>query len=545
MSTGTSGNASGDVHGGLRGQSQAGAVPPPPPPPPPADPPGPPESRREPTGPDADTTATARAATTEGAVQAAAEVSEPPSPSQQHPPAPTTRGFLARLSLRARIGALAALGVGVAVALTALAGYVTVANQLTRSVDENLIDRAEQAVSTTLGSPDTIIRVPSEAILAADVRIALVQADGTAWSGSGADSAPPLGEPEVAVARDHEGTSVRTADLDGDSYRVVAVPAGRGLALVLGQSTEQTERVLDRLRTVSLIVGGAGILLATWAGVSIAHAGLRPVRRLTEAAERVAVTGRLDPIEVDGSDELARLAHAFNAMLAALREAQLRQARLVADAGHELRTPLTSMRTNLDLLAQSERQGGLDPADRAALVADVRAQAEELTRLVGDLVELSREDPPQASRETLDLADIVRDALARVRRRAPGLTFTADLRSWTVEGDPTLLGRAVTNLLDNAAKYSPDGGTVTVTLREGTLTVDDEGPGIADEDLPHVFERFYRSTEARSLPGSGLGLAIVRAAAERHGGTVTAERAPSGGARLTMSVPGVSSPALA
>ncbi|AYY13521.1 sensor histidine kinase [Actinobacteria bacterium YIM 96077] len=455
---------------------------------------------------------------------------------------------LRRLSLRVRIGALAALSVGLAVTLTALATYLTVSSQLTQSVDDNLIERAQEAVSTPLGEPSTLVQVPAEAILAADLRIAIVGFDDTgsnAWSAQGEESAPPLGEPELAVARGSTPHSVRTAELQGDSYRVVAVPAGPGLALVLAQSTEPTERTLDRLQVVSFVVGGLGILVAAWAGVSITQAGLRPVRRLTDAAEHVARTQRLDPIDVDGNDEIARLAHAFNAMLAALNDARLRQARLVADAGHELRTPLTSMRTNLDLLEQSDRQGGLDADERAQLIADVRAQAEELSQLMGDLVELSREDRPQSASSRVDLADVVRDALSRVQRRAPGVTFSADLHSWMVDGDAQLLGRAITNLLDNAAKYSPANGTVTVTLRDGTIDVCDEGPGIADEDLPHVFERFYRSSEARGRPGSGLGLAIVRTAAERHGGHVYAGRAPSGGARLTMSLPSPSSRSLA
>ena len=161
-----------------------------------------------------------------------------------------------------------------------------------------------------------------------------------------------------------------------------------------------------------------------------------------------------------------------------------------------------------------------------------------MSTLVTDLMELAREDPPEADRDTVDFADVVRDTLTRVRRRAPEVTFSADLRSWTVDGDPSLLARAVTNLLDNAANWSPRGGTVHIRLRDGVLRVSDEGPGISAADLPHVFERFYRSTEARGRPGSGLGLAIVRAAAERHGGTVSAGRSEHGGAMLTMTVPG-------
>lgn len=456
-------------------------------------------------------------------------------------PAGQLRERLRQLPLRTRVGVLAALGVGLAVLITAIAAYATVRVELTQSVDNNLLDRARQAVASPLGDPAQLVRVPAEAILAADVRIGLVRFDGQAFSARGEETGPPISAPELAVARGEVDQSIRTAELDGVRYRVVAVPALRGVALVLAQPTATVDRVLDRLGLVSLVAGGVGIGLAAWAGASIARAGLRPVERLTSAAEHVAATGELHPIEVEGDDEIARLAHAFNAMLRALDEAQTRQRQLVADAGHELRTPLTSLRTNLDLLAQSDREGGLDPAERAALLDDVRAQVTEMSTLIADLMELSRGDVPAVGHQTVDVSDVVRDALTRVRRRAPAVTFSADLRSWLVDGDPQLLGRAATNLLDNAAKWSPPGGTVYVALRDGTLEVTDEGPGIADADLPHVFERFYRSSEVRGHPGSGLGLAIVRAAATRHGGQVSAGRADTGGARLTMTLPGRSS----
>lgn len=452
------------------------------------------------------------------------------------------RDRVRRLPLRTRVGALAALGVGLAVLATAIAAYTTVRVQLTNSADSNLFDRAYQAVASPLADPAELVTVPSEAILAADLRVGLIRFDNVRFSTFGEQSAPPIGAQELAVARGEARESIRTATLDGESYRVVAVPAGRGLALVVGQPTATVDRVLDRLGLVSLAAGGLGIALASWAGASIARAGLRPVQRLTEAAEHVAATGELTPIELEGQDEIARLAHSFNAMLAALDDARARQRQLVADAGHELRTPLTSLRTNLDLLAQSDREGGLDPADRSELIDDVRAQIEELSALVADLTELSREDQPRTHLEIVDFADVVRDALNRVRRRAPAVTFSADLQPWVIEGDTQLLDRAATNLLDNAAKYSPPGGAVQVTLRDGTLEVIDEGPGIADADLPHVFERFYRSEEARGSPGSGLGLAIVRSAALRHGGQVSAGRSPMGGARLTLTLPDGTSP---
>jgi two-component system sensor histidine kinase MprB len=286
-------------------------------------------------------------------------------------------------------------------------------------------------------------------------------------------------------------------------------------------------------------------LLAAWSGFEIGRVALRPVQRLTGAAEHVALTGDLRPIPVQGEDEIARLAHAFNAMLGALAQARSRERRLVADAGHELRTPLTSLRTNLDLLAQSENRPGLSPDDRASLIDDVRAQITELSVLVGDLVELSREDPPSDTRAPLDLAVVTAHALERVQRRAPSVRFDVELRPWTVMGDAQTLERAVTNLLDNAAKWSPSDGAVTVRLRDGVLSVADQGPGIAEVDLPHVFERFYRSAEARTMPGSGLGLSIVKQTAERHGGYVQAGRAPGGGALFILRIPGMSDPRIA
>jgi two-component system sensor histidine kinase MprB len=231
-------------------------------------------------------------------------------------------------------------------------------------------------------------------------------------------------------------------------------------------------------------------------------------------------------------------------MLTALARSQEHQRRLIADAGHELRTPLTSMRTNIDLLAQIFGSGNaaaaaaISDADRAELITDVRAQMEELSVLVGDLVELSRDVRPPAAPEPVNLADIVQQAVERVRRRAPQVHYDIHLDPWFLDGDPATLERAVTNLLDNAAKWSPEDGTVTVRLKDGLLQVSDQGPGIADADLPHVFERFYRSTEARTMPGSGLGLAIVRQAAENHGGRVAAARAPGGGALLGLWLPG-------
>jgi two-component system sensor histidine kinase MprB len=349
-----------------------------------------------------------------------------------------------------------------------------------------------------------------------------------------------LGRPELKVAQGRDHYSCRTIRTkDGHEYRVAAVRGEvPGEAIVLAQSLTPIERTLDRLGLVLAFFGGLGILVAAFAGWGVAQNGLRPVRRLTAAVEEIARTERLDPIRVEGNDEVARLSVAFNQMLTALAASRDRQRQLVADAGHELRTPLTSLRTNLDLLTQAEQRGGLSGAAKTELLEDVQFQIEELTTLIGDLTELARDEPVSAEVEAVDFDEAVERAVDRVRRRAPGVHFDVHLDQWWVVGEAGSLERAITNLLDNAAKWSPADGTVTVVLRQGTLTVSDEGPGIDQEDLPHVFDRFYRSKESRTMPGSGLGLAIVRQIAARHGGDVWVSATSPAGTSFAMRMPG-------
>lgn len=459
---------------------------------------------------------------------------------------PARRGMLDRFSLRARIGILAALVAALAVVLVSIAAFVTVRANILQTLDANLLGRAVAAAQSELADPLAITRVSPDVLGAADLRIALINDSGIARSAEGAASAPPLGVPEFEVASGQRDASVRSAREGGVEYRVVAVDAGAGQALVMAQRLDPTHQVLTRLGLALLFVGGAGVALAAVAGVVVARAGLRPVERLTSAAERVAATGDLRPIPLAGrSDELERLTQSFNEMLGALAASQEQQRRLVADAGHELRTPLTSMRTNLELLAASEEPGApaLPEGERAEILADVAAQVTELSTLVGDLVELAREDGPQFVHEPVEFTDVVERALERARRRAGDVEFDATLVPWTLIGDATALERAVLNLLDNAAKWSPPGATVRVRMRalDGwsmVLEVADAGPGIADQDLPRVFDRFYRADGARTMPGSGLGLAIVRQVAVRHGGAVWAARAPEGGALLVLRLPG-------
>jgi two-component system sensor histidine kinase MprB len=443
-----------------------------------------------------------------------------------------------RLSLRSRVALLAAAAVGLGIAIASIAAYITVNHQLYASRDANLLVRAN-AVGSLFRNPDQLQGIPFDALSAVDVTLGLVGANGGVYMAEGQRIAPPAGPPEIAVARGLRSQSIRTATSQGTEYRVVAVPAGRGWALVLAQPTKDAERLLDRLGWVLFLVGGLGMIAAATAGLAIARAGLRPVSDLTAAAERVATTDRLEPIEVHGHDELARLATSFNSMLAALAASRQRQQQLIADAGHELRTPLTSLRTNLDLLAQDDASQGrrLKAAERGELLADVRAQVEELSGLVQDVIELARDDLPREHWEALDFAEVCERAVDRVRRRSTELTFDVKLEPWPARGDATGLERAVTNVLDNAAKWSPPGGLITVRLNDGELRVSDQGPGISTTDLPFVFDRFYRASAARQLPGSGLGLAIVRQVADRHGATVAAKPTEGGGTLVVLRLP--------
>jgi two-component system, OmpR family, sensor histidine kinase MprB len=449
------------------------------------------------------------------------------------------------VSLRVRVGVLTALAAAGAVVLVSVVAFFIVRQNILATLDANLLQRASSAAQSELVDPQELATLPPGALGAGDIKIALLYDNGLAQSARGASTSPPLGAAELAVARGETSSSVRSAGAGNVTYRVVAVAAGPGRALVIGQRLEATRQVLTRLGIALPTIGGIGVALAALAGVAVARAGLRPVQRLTEATERVAATGELTPIPVDGSDELARLTAGYNEMLGALAASQDQQRRLVADAGHELRTPLTSMRTNLELLAAASRPGAptLPASDRAEILEDLQAQIAELSTLVGDLVELAREDAPQVVHEPVELTDVVSRALERARRRAGDVEFAATLVPWTLMGDATALERAVLNLLDNAAKWSPPGATVRVQMRpldtwSVLLEVADAGPGIADHDLPRVFDRFYRATSDRDMPGSGLGLSIVRQVAVRHGGAVWAGRAPEGGALLVLRLPG-------
>jgi two-component system sensor histidine kinase MprB len=321
--------------------------------------------------------------------------------------------------------------------------------------------------------------------------------------------------------------------------REIVLPVGGG-AIVVGRVIDYVDHDLSRLGLILVLVSCGGVLVAALAGGLVSRATLAPVRRLTAAAEHIAKTG--DPSErvpETGRGELQRLAMSFNTMLGALEDSLETQRRFVADASHELRTPLTSLQTNIDVLRQEDR---LSPEDRARLLADLHRESQEMRALISGLLELARGEDPRSEPTQAQLDEIVEHGVERARTRFPTVTWEADLEPTTVDGYPDRLERAIWNLLENAGKWSGDGSSVEVTLADGELSVRDHGPGIAPEDRALVFDRFYRSAAARSMPGSGLGLAIVREVAEAHGGTVTAEEAPGGGALMRLSLNGAARP---
>ena len=458
------------------------------------------------------------------------------------------QGWHYRRSLASRVIILTTVAVALAVGFVALGAYLTARAQLQASLDDSLMTRAKQAAaSPALSQLSRTYPIPSAALGAGDVRIAFLDSsDGTVHT---YDQGPPIvlsaDSPEVQVATGDLASSMRTITSGtGQDYRVAAVPApDAGQALLIAQSLSSQERVLAKLGVVMLVFGSLGVLVAAMAGWAVARNGLRPVRHLTRSVEGIARTEDLAPLPVEGDDEIARLAAAFNQVLAALAGSRDRQRQLVADAGHELRTPLTSLRTNLDLLSQAEdgpddAGAMLPPAARRELLDDVRAQIEELTTLIGDLVELARDEGAAPVVEPVDLASVTEHAASRVRLRTTDVELDLHLTPWWVVGDGGALERAVTNLLDNAVKWSPPGAHVQVALDHGRLVVDDQGPGVRPEDRDHVFERFWRSEESRAMSGSGLGLSIVQQAADRHAGTVEVTGAPGGGARFVLSLPG-------
>ena len=454
------------------------------------------------------------------------------------------------MTFRRRIVALAAAAVAVAIALAATTTYVIVRHDLRASVDAALRGTTPELMFAS--GPEDEVGGRSQRVLVRRTRLSVPVPEFGATSGI-AQATLSNGEtiravsggllPVTQAVRDvAEGTReafMRDETVAGVHLRVLTRSGPEGGAVQIARPLTEVDDTLSRLRLVlgAVMLGGVG--LAGALGLGVSRFATRPLSRLTGTAEQVTATGELHHrMPVDADDEPGRLATAFNAMLAALESSRDAQRQLVADASHELRTPITAIRANIELL---EHAPGLPTADRAAMLASARGQLDDLTVLVGDLVDLARPgERPSEPAEELRLDELVSAAVERARRHAPDTRFELDAEPSNVSGRRAGLARAVGNLLDNAVKWSPPDGLVEVRVRDGTVTVRDHGPGIAQTDLPHVFDRFYRAPSARGLPGSGLGLAIVKQVADEHDGTVCAEAAPGGGTVLRLTLPAAS-----
>ena len=432
------------------------------------------------------------------------------------------------MTFRTRLALASAVAVAAAIAVASLTAYALVRSQLRASIDDALRERADKVIVKE-DRPLTEFEIAQPLLGGAGGYAQLVLANGEVIRRPDAEiELPKTGGSSVAIGAREPFFS--DATVQDTHVRILTEQLTPGIAVQIARPLDEVDHTLDRLAAFLTAVSAGGIAFAAFLGLMISRAAVAPVRRLTDTAERVSATRDLSQrIALTGRDELGRLAASFNAMLGALDDSVRAQTRLVADASHELRTPLTSLRTNVEVL---QRADNLSDEERRRMLAEIRSQTEELTALVGDLLDLSRTEVSQP--ETVALDELVENAIERTRRISDGVEFDAQLEPTTIRGVPGRIERAVSNLLDNAAKWSPAGGTVEVQLRDGELTVRDHGPGIDENDLPRVFDRFYRAPKARGVPGSGLGLAIVRQVVEEHGGSVAAETAPGGGARFRV-----------
>ncbi|MGH9105388.1 MAG: HAMP domain-containing sensor histidine kinase [Acidimicrobiales bacterium] len=452
--------------------------------------------------------------------------------------------WLRQINFRARLSALVAMAVGLAVALAALVSYFAVSRQMEQQASSTLQSSLGSApglihmgpVGPSYDSNDLIafqdrtgdsvqLITPTQAISPSDRRLFPLTPGARQAMQDGPNGNAPI---ETVTAK------------NGQRFLLASVPTQfPGVVVQVGYPLSGVDNTLAYLRLVLILVALGGVALAATMGWAVGKASMGPVEDLTEAAEHVAETQDLTAgIDNTGNDELGRLARSFNAMLAALSASRQQQAQLVSDAGHELRTPLTSLRTNIEFLMKAKDLAG---PDRDELLADVEAQLQELTTLVGDLVDLAAEDErPDVEPELVAFDGILERAVERAQRRAMSVHFDVSLQPGQVRAHPAMLERAVMNVLDNAAKWSPSGGHVGVLLEAGDtwrLTVTDQGPGIGPQDLPHIFDRFYRAPSARSMPGSGLGLSIVKRAVSSHGGFIEVTNRAGGGTQVLITLP--------
>jgi two-component system, OmpR family, sensor histidine kinase MprB len=430
--------------------------------------------------------------------------------------------------------------VGVILVLASLVAYAAVRDQQRGQVDDALRGNAafyQQIAARAAGVPPGRPgeRSPPPSLGGPGGYAQLVRPNGNAIQlGPAGGPTLPVTKETVATASGDSNGGFTDRTVDGLHLRVLTASIGPFGAIQVSRSLSDADHVLDRLRIVLILLVAVGTTLAAGVSRLFARRVIAPVTELTDAAEHIEATGDLGRrIDADGHDEVGRMAARFNGMLARLQTSQAQQRQLVADASHELRTPVTSLRTNVEVLRDAPAMG---ESDRRALLDDVVEQAEELGNLVGDLIALARDGETPPATEDVRLDELVAEAVVRARRHAPAVTFALRAEACVVSAAPDRIGRAVNNLLDNAAQHA-DRVEVTVSA-DGVVAVRDYGPGVPPEDAPLVFDRFYRGATARGRSGSGLGLAIVRQVAESHGGSVRVESPEDGGARFVLALPG-------
>ncbi len=449
------------------------------------------------------------------------------------------------MTFRLRLVLAATIGVAIAVLLACSATWKVSRDALVSSVDDTLIQSAQTVAARDItdggGANGALLQVTT--------------ADGTVLAHTYGSSLPVNSSVKGVAAGTKEAYFV-TIEVGGQAFRELVTPLastqrigegpqGPGNDQVIGQSTALqlaaplggVNRQLRHLEAWLVLIAALGVLIAAGLGLLVARTAIRPLNRVTEEIEEMAASEDLSHrIDDGGPDELGRLRRTFNAMIASLERSQDQQRQLVLDGSHELRTPLTSLKTNVQVLGRMDE---FDAETRSQLLADIESQLDELNHIVGDLTQLARGDFHSAPPERFDLAQLLDELIttAATHARTRDLEINADLHPCEVDARVDRVSLAIGNLLNNAIKWSPSGGVIEVTCLEGVVTVRDHGPGIAADDLPKVFDRFYRSKEARSMPGSGLGLSIVaQVAAEEHG-TVSATNASDGGAVLRFELP--------
>ena len=455
------------------------------------------------------------------------------------------------LSLRDHLTIVSALAVGAALLIASVAVFVATRHQLRAQLDETLARLADQPMleqAPVAGRFSVVLNaegfegdrgiaqfVPSHGSLPAPAVPAMPGGSEGTVEFIGPEVVLPISDRARAVAAGSEGPYYQDVQVGGQEMRVYTRQVLPDVAVQVAHPLDEVNGVLSRLAVLLIVIAVGGALFAARFGRAIAASALARVGRLTEVAETVTQTRDFRArMEVEGSDELSRLAASFNSMLDSLEASIRSQRQLVGDASHELRTPLTSIRTNIEVLS---RASDLREDERRRILNDVTTQLEELATLVANLVELARDGEAVTSHERVFLDDLVEEVVGRMRRLNPSITFECQIEPCVTMGDPARIDRAVANLLDNAVKYNSEGQAVEIVVANDAVTVRDRGAGIAEEDLPYIFERFYRAPSARGRPGSGLGLAIVKDVAESSGGSITAVNAPGGGASFTLHLP--------